>query len=217
VELRLVPILVTSLAVFGAPLPANAQPRALFAGGAAGSSLTRADFVDGRSGTLGVFGGFGLTPWMDVEAEFDWLGAGLGREYSGTSVILAEGPVVTRFNHARSMKTLASVGVSFHTSARHRVTPRLFVGLTSYRVADQVVLEHVSVPPGVTREQLDRILPPQAPWSRSIGGPTVGVSLAIAAGPHIVILPDVRFDYASLADEINNMLRGSIKVAWRFR
>jgi len=57
----------------------------------------------------------------------------------------------------------------------------------------------------------------QTPWSRSLGGPSVGASLAIAAGPHVVILPDVRFDYASLTDEINNMLRGSVRVAWRFR
>ena len=216
-KLRAFPVLVIGVALFCGILPAHAQPRTLFAGVTAGSSSTHADFVNGHCGTFGVFGGFGWTPWMDVEAEFDWLGAALDRDYSGTSVILPEGPVVTRFNNTRDMKTSASVGVSFHSAARHRIVPRLFVGLTAYRVEDQVRLEHLSIPAGVSREQLDRMLPPQTPRAWSIGGPTVGASLAITAGPHLVILPDVRFGYASLADEINTMLRGSIRVAWRFR
>jgi len=34
--------------------------------------------------------------------------------------------------------------------------------------------------------------------------------------PHLWVAPDVRYDYGSIGDEINNALRTTVRVGWRF-
>ena len=71
-----------------------------------------------------------------------------------------------------------------------------------------------------SRKASTRNTPPSsaAPRSstRNIGGPTIGANLAIALTPQLSIVPDVRYDYGSIGDEINNTLRTSVRMQWRF-
>jgi hypothetical protein len=94
--------------------------------------------------------------------------------------------------------------------------PRVFVGVADHRVRDRTVLEHLVLPPGVTLEQVNRALP-QAGWrNRHLGGPSIGASLDVAVTRRLSVGPEFRYDYASLADEINNVGRTSIRTRWIF-
>ncbi len=201
----------------------TAREGRLFAGVVGGTSATSADHVSGATGSAGVTGGVRLRPWLDL--EFDVLrGMGvLTRDYTGRSVSFA-GPgarpedfVITRFVNERSSRLVLAAGVSLHPRRpAGRWMPRVFAGIANHWVRDRTVLEHLVLPPGVTLAQVNRALPPGGWRSRALGGPSVGASVSIALSPHMAIVPDIRYDYGSLGDEINNVLRPSVRVLWRF-
>jgi hypothetical protein len=208
--------------------PAAAQPDiGVFAGASFGAHAGVADFVSGWSPSAGLFGGIAVNPWMDVELEWQRPTRTLRAERVGSPVSFAPPgasreeidrlSVVSRFIEERRPRSLVSAGVSFHPD-RHiarRATPRLFVGLTAHWVEDHTTLEHLVIPPGITQEQLDRRMPPQPPWQRNLGGITVGAGVALAVTPHLSIQPDIRYDYGSIGDEINNALRMTMRILWR--
>lgn len=201
---------------------ADAQSRA-YAGVVAGPYYTDADHVSGTLIASGVTAGVSVLPWLDVEVDLLRPAGELTREYTGPSISFAGAGaardqfVVTRFINERRASMVFSVGASFHPRVPiRRMTPRLFVGIANHRVRDRTVLEHLSLPPGVTIEQVNRALPP-ADWrTRSLGGLAIGGSLAVEVTPHLSIAPDVRYDYGSIGDEINNALRTSVRALWRF-
>jgi hypothetical protein len=94
--------------------------------------------------------------------------------------------------------------------------PRVFAGVANLHTSDRTVYEHLLIPSGVTLEQVNRAMPQQDWQSRNLGGPSFGGSLSIAITPRLSVVPDVRYDYGSIGDEINNALRTSIRVLWRF-
>lgn len=208
------------------PALARAQPVAesrLFAGVVGGVSATSADHAAGPTGSGGVTAGVRVLPWLDVEVDVLGGAGALTREYTGPSVSFA-GPdaraedfVITRFVNERRTRASIAVGVSLHPRrSPGRLMPRLFAGFANHWVRDRTMLEHVALPQGVTLEQVNRALPPEGWRTRSLGGPSVGASVAIALSPRLSIVPDVRYDYGSLGDEINNVLRTSARVLWRF-
>jgi hypothetical protein len=204
-----------------------AQDRQPYLGASIGTHHTSADLVDGRLGNGGVHAGIALLPWMDIEGEWQHPTGTIRRERTGTSLSFAPPgsardeierlSVVTRFASERRAGALLSVGVNFRPrlDAAQRIRPQFFIGLTGHWVEDVTVLDHLVLPPGVTREQLERAMPPQEPWRRNLGGVTLGASLAIAVTPRWSIVPDLRYDYGSIGDEINNALRPSLRVQWR--
>lgn len=230
---RIVPagsLLVLASLLFASPVVAQTGGR-FYLGALVGPYYTSADRVTGTLNAVGFTGGVWLSSWLGVEVDVLRPRGLLTREYTGTSVSFA-GPfppgtsreeiertfVVTRFINERRPATVISVGASFRPrQAVRRMTPGVFVGITNHSVRERRVLEHLSLPPGVTLEQVNRAMPEEGQGrSRQLGAITVGGSLAVAVTPHLSIAPDVRFDYGSIGDEINNMLRSSIRVLWRF-
>ena len=124
--------------------------------------------------------------------------------------------VITRFDKEREVTASLSGVVVIHPPAGQRVTPGLIVGVTNQRARDRTIL-YADVDPGRRRSaasvgrRAHRIVVAQhrRPDRRAR-------NLAIALTPHLSIVPDVRYDYGSIGDEINNTLRTSVRLQWRF-
>lgn len=215
--------IVVVLAWVAAAAPANAQTLSrVYAGALVGGYSTDADHVDGSVPSVGVTSGMQVQPWLDIEVDVTCPEGLLTREYTGRSMsFTGPGPpeqfVLTRFIKERRIASVISAGVVLHPSLPiRRLTPRVFAGVVNHRLRDRTVLEHLYLPPGVTLEQVNRAAPGDNWRTRNIGGPTFGGSLAIEITRHLTVAPDVRYDYRSIGDEINNMLRTSIHVLWNF-
>jgi hypothetical protein len=202
---------------------ADAQPRrSPYFGALIGPYSVDADHVTGDTTSIGVTGGMAVLPWLDIEIDVLKPSGVLIYEYTGPSAsFTGPGPpdqfVVTKFSNQRRVDVVLSAGVVFHPRAPvRRMTPRFFAGVANHRVRDRTVLSHVYLPPGVTLEMLERTYPSQGWQTRNLGGPTIGGSLTIDITERVSIAPDIRYDYGSIGDEINNVLRSSVRVMWRF-
>ena len=192
----------------------------------AGSLSVDADQTEGTRPTAGAVIGVRLRPWADLEAEAGLAPGVVTRTFSGP--LIAFGPpspsfedfesraVIARTTQRRETRALFSIGVRLHPSAPARVRPHVFTGLTGYYVRDTRLIEILRLPPGVTQQDVDRALPVEAPSTRNVGGITVGGGVEIAITRRLSLMPDVRYDYGSFGDEINNTLRTTLRVAWRF-
>jgi hypothetical protein len=204
---------------------AQAVESRIYIGGLAGPYETRSENVTGTLSSAGITGGIRILPWFDVEVDVLRTTGTMRREYTGTSISFATSSsrpadsefLVTRYITERTGGNTISIGAVFHPRVPwHRLSPRLFAGVASHRAEQRTVYEHVSLPPGLTLEQAHRALP-QGDWQpRHFGGPSFGGSLAVALTRRVSVVPDLRYDYGSLGDEINNALRMSIRVLWHF-
>jgi outer membrane protein with beta-barrel domain len=220
-------IVAVSSALLGAAASADAQPAGRFyAGAAIGGFRVSADEVDGSAAAASVLGGVAATPWLDVEVDVAFPASSFTRSYGGDALSLSFAPhgasreelerfgIWLRYDKRRDVTASLSGVAIFHPS-RGRVKPGFIAGVTSQHVRSRTDLTPVRVGPGVD---------PANPWaspraetdSRIIGALTLGAQLAIAATSHLYVVPDVRFDYGSIGDEINNALRSSVRVMWRF-
>jgi opacity protein-like surface antigen len=96
------------------------------------------------------------------------------------------------------------------------VTPRLFVGVTNQHARERLRTSIVAVPEGVDPERLSRLGPTDQVHSRNLGGLALGAGVSIALTRHLAMAPDVRYDYGSIGDEINNAWRASLRTVWNF-
>ena len=209
-----------------AAAPATAQSRFHpYAGASIGSFSVTADQVDGRSLAGGLFGGFSLAKHVDLDVEFVLPADTFTRLYTGPGVSFA-GPeasydeivrraVITRFDRSRDVTATLSVVVVLHPAPGKRLTPGLILGVTNHRVRDRTVYTPVSIPEGID-PQHPSVVASIETHSRNLGGPTIGANLAIALTRQLSIVPDVRYDYGSIGDEINNSFRTSVRMQWRF-
>jgi len=197
-----------------------------YAGVNLGAHHESADRVTGTTSAAGVTAGFRLTRAIGVEVDFSRPHSELSIEYTGTSVSFA-GPgasreeierlaVVTRFINSRQVLSTVSAGVAYYIPASGRWSPRLFLGVTNHRARERTELIHLSIPEGIDPERVRRTMPEQAPFIRNLGGLTIGGSVGFAVTRHLSIAPDLRYDYGSIGDEINNVLRTSVRVLWSF-
>jgi hypothetical protein len=184
-----------------------------------------ADRVNGTTSAVGITAGLRLKA-LGVEIDVARPGAELSREHTGTSISFA-GPgasrqeierlaVVTRFTQARRILSTVSAGVAYYVPASGRWRPRLFLGVTNHRARERTELAHLSIPDGIDPERVRKAMPDQAPFIRNLGALTMGGSVGFAVTRHLSIAPDVRYDYGSIGDEINNALRTSVRVLWSF-
>ena len=220
------PCLAAALLLTAAPAAAQLRERGSVSI-VAGALTASADQVDGTVPTVGIAATWPLKPWIDLEGEFATATRAHRREYTGWLISFApEGSprdvveanaVITRTINERKTDWLFAIGVLLHPSrSEWRVRPQLYLGLTAHQVRDQRRLEHLLLPPGVTLEEVEQRLPAEPPWQRNLVGLTAGVGVAIGLTARLDVVPDVRYDYGSIGDEINNALRSTVRVRWRF-
>ena len=221
---RLAP-LVTLLVVLCVRSASSQTMARVSVAGSVGRLSMNADHVDGRDRLFGVSIAVPLKSFVDLEAELARSGR-FTRQYDGSSTSFAPPgstreeierlSVLTRFIKRRESRWLGSIGVAFHSPRAARLQPRLFVGLTGHQVVDHTEVQSLRVPPGVTQDEVDRVTPGDSAWSRNVGGVTIGGGVRIGLSSRLWIAPDVRYDYGSIGDEINNALRTTVRVGWRF-
>jgi hypothetical protein len=207
--------------------PARAQEESrVYLAAVAGALTVDADQVKGSRPLVGAALGLRLRSWADLEAEIGLAPGTLTREYTGP--LIAFGPpssafedfesraVIARTILSRESRAIYSIGVALHPPSAARFRPRAYIGLTGHRVRDVRRIEVLRLPPGVTQADVDRALPAEPPWTRNVGGLSIGGSLVIALSDRLSVMPDVRYDYGSFTDEINNALRATVRLGWRF-
>jgi hypothetical protein len=205
----------------------EAQPRQgrFYAGASVGTFSVSADHVEGRTPAAGVLAGAALTPWLDIEGDLMLPSGEITSSHTGISVSFAQPGssreeierlgVTTRFDRSREILSSLSAVVLFHPPVAGRVTPSFIVGVTNHRVRDRTMYTPVAIPDGVDPNH-PNVRAHEESGVRNLGGPTVGASVAIAVTQRLVIAPDVRFDYGSIGDEINNALRVTARAIYRF-
>ena len=226
---RLVSLATGVLAWMAIATPVTAQTRPGFSIGLTiAQHRISADSVTGSQSSIGLVAAVGLTPTISIEGEITRPLGVVSRSHTGTSISFADTRglsrdeaertfVVTRFTTERRTTALVSAGVAFQPAQPiGRFTPRFFAGISNHRVREVRRLEHLSLPPGVTLEQVNRAMAPVQERTRDLGGLTIGGSLAVRLTDHLSLAPDLRYDYGSIGDEINNALRGSIRALWGF-
>jgi hypothetical protein len=215
-----------SIALLACASPAGAQSGLRpYAGGSVGTFAVSADEAEGTSASGGFFAGVALAKYADVELDVVVPTSSFTRSYTGTSVSFAPPgaslaerdrlSVITRFDKERDVSASLSAVVVIHPPVGQRLTPGLILGVTSQRARDRTVYTPISIPEGIDAQQ-PAVVGRTESSARHIGGPTIGGQLAIAVTPRLSIVPDVRYDYGSIGDEINNTLRVSARVQWRF-
>ena len=199
-----------------------------YLGASVGSLAVSADNVDGTSAAGGFVGGFRVRPWLDVEGELAIPSGSFTRSYGDADTLSMAfvGPgaseadrerngIWLRYDHRREVAATISGVAVFHPSVRMRVTPGLIVGVTNHTVRDSTEYTPLRLGPGVdpanpnAQQRTERV-------TRNLGALTIGANAAIAVTGRLAVVPDLRYDYGSIGDEINNSLRMSVRVLWRF-
>jgi hypothetical protein len=206
---------------------AQPAPQRTMMGLALQSYSISADAVDGTLPAAGVGAIIAINPLLDFEAEFLRPVGTVRRQYTGISFSFAtlgasreeierEG-VLTRTTNERSVAGLLSLGAAFHprpTSSRFQ--PRVFVGVTTHFVRNRSLRDPLQWPASVTLERVLRMQPPIEEHRSALGSLTLGFALAIDVTERLVLMPELRYDFGSIGDEINNAWRTGARVLWRF-
>ena len=124
--------------------------------------------------------------------------------------------VVTRFDKERDVSASLSAVVIIHPPAGKRLTPGVIVGVTNQRTRNRASYTPVSIPEGVDPEHpavVGRTEVVDAQHRRPDRSARISPSPSRLTFPSF---PDVRYDYGSIGDEINNTLRTSVRMHWRF-
>ena len=206
--------------------PVHAQPsQRFFVGGNIGAFSVSSDDVDGQTAAGGILAGVALSRIVDLAVEFSRpvsaftrsstaLGVSFAPSGSSREEIERQG-VLTRYDRRREVSSNISAFVIFHPPRTGRVTPGFLIGVVNQHARNSTTYTPVSIPAGVD-PQHPAVRAHQESAVRNLGGPTFGFHLAIAVTPQLSIVPDVRYDYGSIGDEINNVLRSGVGVVWRF-
>ncbi len=208
------------------PASAMAQPQRGFIGPVVQWYTVRSDHVNGTLPEAGVGGALSVNRFLDFEAEVAKPAGTLRDQYSGISVSFAgQGAsreeierlgVLTQFTNERVVSSVVSFGVTFHPRrSTARVQPRLFTGVTTHFVRDRTRRDFLSWPPTVTIDELRR-MQPESESRRAIGSLTLGGGAAIDLTRTLVVIPELRYDYGSIGDELNDALRAGVRLVWRF-
>lgn len=196
-----------------------------YAGAALGSIDVDSDDVDGRAATTGVLGGLAVSRYVDVELEIAFPAKPFARTFTG--VLLYVPPpgtpredierwgVVVDSEWRREVRAVVSGVAIIHPPVTGRVVPALVAGVTAQRARRTHTSRPVAVPAGMDPQSLAAALPDERA-DETISAPTIGGQISIRVAPRLYLVPDVRYDYGSIGDEINNALRTSVRAIWRF-
>ena len=196
-----------------------------YVGGSIGSFSVDADEVDGRSPAPGFVLGLAVSRLVDVEFEamfptdtFDRTATAISTSFAGPGASREEIErlgVMTRFDRQREITANYSFVAVIHPAATSRVVPGLVAGVTIQRAHNSTRYTPISIPAGIDPNN-PAIINGEERNTRNISAPTIGGQLAIRVTPHFHVVPDLRYDYGSIGDEINNALRLSVRGIWRF-
>jgi hypothetical protein len=206
--------------------PAHAQTRFRpYVGGSIGLFSVDADEVDGRSVAPALVGGIAVSRFVDVEVEATFPTSTFRRSHTGPSTSFAplgssreeieRLAVITHVEWSREVAVNIAAVAIIHPAAPGRVVPALVAGVSNQWARNTTQRTPVTIPPGVDPRH-PRVQPETERSTRNIGGPTFGGQLSIRVTPHFYVVPDIRYDYGSIGDEINNALRTSVRGIWRF-
>jgi hypothetical protein len=90
------------------------------------------------------------------------------------------------------------------------------VGVTTHFAREQSLRDALQWPAAVTLERIQQMQSPIEQHRRALGSLTIGGGGAVDITRHFVLMPDLRYDYGSIGDEINNSWRGGVRALWRF-
>lgn len=226
IERRIITGLSTLALTWACAASAHAQSSLRpYVGGSMGSFSVDADEVDGRSPAPGFVLGLAVSRLVDVEFEalfptssFNRTTVAIGTSFAGPGASREEIErlgVLTEFDRRREVVANLSVVAVIHPAATGRVVPGLVAGVTNQRAKISTRYTPLRIPEGVD-PQHPSIVAQEQRHTRNIGGPTIGGQVAIRVTTHFHVVPDLRYDYGSIGDEINNALRLSVRGIWRF-
>lgn len=214
------------LMVLLTPALVEAQTGRFSLGAVLGSHAEDADNVTGRAPSVGMVAGVRLSSSWGVEVEvgkpthaFTREYAGFGQTFAATGSSLAEKEqfgVFESFRTERTVLTTVSVGAVYQPRVHPRVQPRLFMGMANHHVRERFINTILRLPEGVDPERLRNVRGSDQTNTRHLGGLSFGGGLGIAVTRRFSIVPEVRYDYGSIGDEINNVWRTSVRTVWTF-
>jgi hypothetical protein len=214
-----------ALAVGVAP-SASAQSRFRpYAGASFGSFNLDTDDVDGRSASTGLLAGVTVSRLVDVELDAVFPTGSFTRQFTGILVSFApQGAtreeierfgVVSESEWRRDIRAVVSAVAIIHPVTTGRVVPGLVAGVTFRRTRSTFQSTPLVIPASVDPQHPSvRARTERATNTEST--PTIGGQVSIRVTPRVHLVPDVRYDYGSLGDEINNALRASVRAIVRF-
>jgi hypothetical protein len=222
----------TALTASTAALAQAQSTRGPYLGASIGGAGIDADIATGWAPAGGLLVGTRLTRRWDVEGDVVFPGRESTRTYGGGAndspslLVVPEGTppaerdrygIWMRHHNSRTVHAAMSGVVIFRLSLPEapRLTLGLIGGLSAQRVTDRRDRTVTRVGPGVPANH-HWIRDDSEVWPRTIGGPIIGAQLAVALTRHLSVVPDLRYHYGSLGDEINNLLQPSVRIAWRF-
>ncbi len=179
---------VCAVTLAAAPLSAQQAGRP-YAGVTFGTHVERADDVRGSSPAVGVVAGVPFTARWTLEVEASRPTA----VFSRTTGL---------FRRERDVTSSISIGAVFRPRVHPRITPRLFVGVTNHHVIERTTAFTTS--------------PAEQQFTRNLGGPSIGGGAGVALTRRLALSPEVRYDYGSIGDEINNVWQTSIRLLYGF-
>ena len=124
--------------------------------------------------------------------------------------------VTSEYSYERRVLSTVSAGVVFHARSRSRLTPLFYAGVTTHHVIDDRRVVPIAFPEGVDPGKLAQVVPQGERSVRNLGALTGGVGVNVAVTRHLSVVPDLRIDYGSIGDEIENAFRPSIRMKWSF-
>jgi outer membrane protein with beta-barrel domain len=224
---RLVAVLVAAAVLsLVSTASASAQSRLRpYAGASLGSIDVDSDDVDGRSASMGFVAGVTVSRYVDLEFEAGFPASGFTRTFTGV-LVYAPPPgtpredierwgVVSDSEWRREVRAVLSGVAIIHPAATGRVVPALVAGVTAQRARRIHRTTPLVIPAGID-PQSPAVVAHEERLDQTIGAPTIGGQLSIRVTPRLYLVPDVRYDYGSIGDEINNALRTSVRAIWRF-
>jgi hypothetical protein len=210
------------IALTAAPSAAIAQGPRVYVGASFGSHAERSDQVRDTAPAAAAVAGVQLTNSWSGEVEFGRPTRSFLRERTcrcfsfATSVADFDRLAVTELlREEREVMSTLSVAAVYEPNLGGRWRPRLLVGGTLHRTRESQSSTILSVPEGIDPTRAAAARPPYS-TVRNLGGPTFGGGVSYRVTPRIAVGGDLRYDYGSFGDEINNVWRTSVRSVWLF-
>ena len=190
-----------------------------YIGASAGTHTEHSDVLDGNAPAFAVVGGFRFARDWSAEVELARPTRSVVEErtcrcysFATTREDFDRLAVTELLHEERAVITSLTMGAVYQPRVG-RWSPRLFVGATRHQVRETFSTTVLAIPEGVDPARAN---PRSSVHTRVVGGPAFGAGIAYRLSPQLSVGTDVRYDYGSMGDEINNVWRTSVRTVWSF-